>query len=630
MIVSALLTSVGINFGLCVLFFALYSILRKQPVNYNIYVPRLVAEDKSRTSYFNIGRLLPTPEWMGRAWKPTEDEILSSSGLDAVVFMRIITFSLKVFTLAGIIGVFILLPVNCTGDQLQDINFANLTSNSLDVFTISNVNNGSKRLWIHFCAVYVLTIFICYLLYYEYKYISSKRIAYFDSSKPQPHQFTILVHSIPVSAGGSISNNVQSFFMEYHPTTYLSHLVVQKTYIFSNLAMRKEVQAAFVSFKSRYGAAMALHLQQSDDPTEWVTEQAPEPHDVYWPFFSSSFMLKWILNLVVIVAYVLLTILFFIPVLIVQGLNNLSQLEVLFPFLTSILKITFVSQVVTGYLPNLLLQLFLKMTPPVMKFLSSIQGFPSPNFNCLIITSHIIIIIVVIIIYLVIISVQASFFIAYVVTSGWASTSSELFRLIPLIWSLLRKPFSEPTTDEFEAPSFSYHWDIPRVLFFCLLGIIYFFLAPLILPFLLVYFCLGYIIYRNQFINVYAPKYETGGKYWPIVHNSIIFSLVLMHALAVGIFTLKRLSLASSLMFPLPVMTLLFNAYCRKRFLPIFTAFSAQRLIKKDIDDSSDPELMAEFFSKLVIAYQEPASSPLDHSTNCDSETYPLLSPTQF
>lgn len=102
--------------------------------------------------------------------------------------------------------------------------------------------------------------------------------------------------------------------------------------------MRKEVQAAFVSFKSRYGAAMALHLQQSDDPTEWVTEQAPEPHDVYWPFFSSSFMLKWILNLVVIVAYVLLTILFFIPVLIVQGLNNLSQLEVLFPFLTSILK----------------------------------------------------------------------------------------------------------------------------------------------------------------------------------------------------------------------------------------------------------------------------------------------------
>lgn len=656
MIVSALLTSVGINFGLCVLFFALYSILRKQPGNFNIYVPRLVAEDKSRTSYFNIGRLLPTPEWMGHAWKPTEDEMLSSSGLDAVVFMRTITFSLKVFTLAGIIGVFILLPVNCTGDQLQDINFANLTNNSLDIFTIANVNNGSKRLWIHFCAAYVLTIFICYLLYHEYKYISSKRIAYFDSSKPQPHQFTILVHSIPVSAGSSISNIVQSFFMEYHPSTYLSHLVVHKAYRFHNIAeMRVEVQAAFVSFKSRYGAAMALRLQQSDNPTEWVTEQAPEPHDVYWPFFSSSFMLKWILNLVGIVAFVLLTILFFIPVLIVQGLNNLSQLEVLFPFLTSILKITFVTQVVTGYLPNLLLQLFLKMTPPVMKFLSSIQGFISYSEIMRSACMKVLVLIVWNIFFAnvfsgsifyqlsfvlepknyparlaVAVPAQASFFIAYVVTSGWTSTSSELFRLIPLICSLLRKPCSEPTSDEFEAPSFSYHWDVPRVLFFCLLGIIYFFLAPLILPFLLVYFCLGYIIYRNQFIYVYAPKYETGGKYWPIVHNSIIFSLVLMHAIAVGTFTLKKLSLASSLMFPLPVMTLLFNEYCRKRFLPIFTAFSAQRLIEMDRDDSSNPGLMAEFFSKLVTAYEEPALSTLDHSTNSDSETSPLLSSNQL
>lgn len=79
-----------------------------------------------------------------------------------------------------------------------------------------------------------------------------------------------------------------------------------------------------------------------------------------------------------------------------------------------------------------------------------------------------------------------------------------------------------------------------------------------------------------QFINVYEPKYETAGKFWPIVHNSTIFSLVLMHAIAVGIFTLKKLSLASTLIFPLPVLTLLFNEYCRKRFLPNFIAYSAE------------------------------------------------------
>lgn len=79
-----------------------------------------------------------------------------------------------------------------------------------------------------------------------------------------------------------------------------------------------------------------------------------------------------------------------------------------------------------------------------------------------------------------------------------------------------------------------------------------------------------------QLLNVYAPKFETGGKFWPIVHNSTIFSLLLMHVIAIGIFGLKKLPLASSLVIPLPVLTLLFNEYCRKRFLPIFEAYPTE------------------------------------------------------
>lgn len=38
---------------------------------------------------------------------------------------------------------------------------------------------------------------------------------------------------------------------------------------------------------------------------------------------------------------------------------------------------TFVSQVVTGYLPNLILQLFLSLVPPIMIIFSSMQGYIS-------------------------------------------------------------------------------------------------------------------------------------------------------------------------------------------------------------------------------------------------------------
>lgn len=226
---SALLTSVGINTALCVLFLTLYSILRKQPSNYEVYVPRLLVEGTSkRRSHFNFERLIPSAGWVAKAWKLSEEELYSSSGLDGVVFMRIITFSVKIFTFAGVIGIFVLLPVNCWGNQLQDFDVANFTSNSLDVFTISNINSGSKWLWVHFSAVYVVTGFICLLLFNEYKLISSRRISYFYSSKPQPHQFAILVNSIPTSSS-SISDSVDSFFKELYPSSYLSHVVVRRT-----------------------------------------------------------------------------------------------------------------------------------------------------------------------------------------------------------------------------------------------------------------------------------------------------------------------------------------------------------------------------------------------------------------
>lgn len=93
MILSALLTSVGINLGLCFLFFTLYSILRKQPNNVKVYAPRLVAEGKAQESgHFNLERLVPSAGWVSTAWRITEEEMLLKFGLDAVVLMRIFIF----------------------------------------------------------------------------------------------------------------------------------------------------------------------------------------------------------------------------------------------------------------------------------------------------------------------------------------------------------------------------------------------------------------------------------------------------------------------------------------------------------------------------------------------------------
>nr|XP_027187716.1 CSC1-like protein HYP1 isoform X2 [Cicer arietinum] len=685
MILSALLTSVAINLGLCLLFFTLYSILRKQPGNITVYVPRLVAEGKVKEGgHFNLERLLPTAGWVRKAWEPTEEEFLLNCGLDAFVFMRIFVFSLKVFTFGGIIGMFVLFPINYMGSQLSDD--SDFQHKSLDSFSVSNVNNGSNRLWIHFSAAYVFTGVVCYLLYFR---------------------------GIPIPPGSTCTDAVERFFSEYHPSTYLSHSVVRRSNKLHNLitdadklykrltnlkqkndapkkqtregclglfgpkvdildhyerrleniednvrkeqssVASKEVPAAFVSFKTRFGAAIALNIQEGVNPTEWITEEAPEPHDVYWPFFTVSFLKRWISKLVVFVAYTSLTILFLIPVAIVQGLTHLDQLETLFPFLKGILRLSVVSQVITGYLPSLILQLFLSFIPPTMIMLSSLQGYISRSQIQKSACTKVLLFTIWNIFFANVLSgsalyrvnvffepksiprvlaeavpSQASFFIAYVVTSGWTTIASELLRLTTLISNFISRTFCRNGDDDFEPPSIPYHSEIPRIRLFGLLGVTYFLLAPLILPFLLIYFCLGYIIFRNQFLKVYVPKFETGGEFWPTVHNSTIFSLVLMHVIAIGIFGLKNLPLAAGLTLPLPILTLLFNEYCQKRFLPIFKHFPLECLIKKDRAEQNEHN-MSEFYDKMANAYNDPALMPIKYSERSDSQRTPLLHSSQ-
>lgn len=91
--VAALLTSAGINIALCVVLLSLYSILRKQPGNVCVYFGRRLAQERiGREDPFCFDRLIPSASWIVKAWVTSDEEILAAGGLDAVVFLRIVSF----------------------------------------------------------------------------------------------------------------------------------------------------------------------------------------------------------------------------------------------------------------------------------------------------------------------------------------------------------------------------------------------------------------------------------------------------------------------------------------------------------------------------------------------------------
>ncbi|GLJ27283.1 hypothetical protein SUGI_0535560 [Cryptomeria japonica] len=651
-----------------------------------------------------VSLLIPSAGWIMKAWETSEEDILAYAGLDALVFIRIFVFSIRIFGISALLCIFVLLPINYTSAKFQPGDFSRIASESLDIFTILHIPGGSKRLWAHVFALYVITGAACFLLYFEYKHIAERRLAVFNNSLPRPNHFTILVRGIPISDKNSLSDTVERFFTQYYPLTYHSHQMIYRTgrvqalmddaekiykkivhFKSQNNFQRqahpvgclglcgrkmdpldlytkklelvernarhgnsdhfqeaKELPAAFVSFKSRISATVAAQVRQSSNPMLWMTELAPEPEDVYWSNLSIPCRQLWFRKIVVLLGSIALSFVFFIPVAFVQGLSQLDQLQRYFPFLHKVLRTKFASQFITGYLPSVIQQLFMYTIPPIMMFFSAIQGCVSYSGKKKSACAKMIYFSVWNLFFVNVLSgsvigqintiisnpkelpnrlakqvpIQATFFTTYILTSGYASLSSELLQLFSLISNVCTLCTSKSTRVAQSVPSFPYHQEIPKVLLFGLLGFTCSVLAPLILPILLLYFSLGFIIYRNQVLNVYCYKYDTGGQYWPVVHNGTIFSLILTQVIALGVFGVKKFPLASGLMVPLIVFSLLFNEYCRQRFYHIFENYSAEILIDKDREDDQSGQL-DNFLETLDSKYLHPTLQPVELS---DSE----------
>jgi hypothetical protein len=98
------------------------------------------------------------------------------------------------------------------------------------------------------------------------------------------------------------------------------------------------VPAAFVSFRSRWGAAVCAQTQQTSNPTVWLTEWAPEPRDVYWDNLSIPFVYLKIRRLIIAVAFFFLNFFYVLPIAFVQSLANIEGIEKAAPFLKPLIE----------------------------------------------------------------------------------------------------------------------------------------------------------------------------------------------------------------------------------------------------------------------------------------------------
>lgn len=394
--------------------------------------------------------------------------------------------------------------------------------------------------------------------------------------------------------------------------------------------------AAFVSFKSRWGAAVCAQTQQTRNPTIWLTEWAPEPRDVYWPNLAIPYVSLSVRRLIIAVAFFFLTFFFMIPIAFVQTLASLDGIQKAAPWLKPLIDVPFIKSFIQGFLPGIALKLFLIFLPAILMMMSKFEGFgsisslerraasryylfsfvniflgnvltgtalqqldsfihqPANSYPATIGTA---------------IPLKASFFITYIMVDGWAGIAAEVLMLKPLIIYHLKNFFlvkTEKDREEAMDPgSIGFNTGEPRIQLYFLLGLVYAAVTPSVLPFIIIFFGLAYVVFRHQMINVYNQQYESAAAFWPDVHVRVIIALVVSQIVLMGLLTTKRAASSTPFLIVLPILTIWFHRYCKGRFESAFVTYPLQEAMMKDtLERATEPNLNIKGY--LQHAYVHP------------------------
>ncbi|KAI7847979.1 hypothetical protein BDC45DRAFT_524542 [Circinella umbellata] len=166
------------------------------------------------------------------------------------------------------------------------------------------------------------------------------------------------------------------------------------------------------------------------------------------------------------------------------------------------------------------------------------------------------------------ISDVSTFWINYVCIKALGLTM-EMAQLVPLLIITLRKWITRPSPRELrevaQPPEFDYPLAYNMLLFFFTITLLYSAIAPLILPFALLFFTMSTVVYKYMLMYIFVTKTESGGRIWPVLFQAIMISTLLFQVLMIIILSLKDGYIQCYVLIPLPILTIIFQYFYYRR-----------------------------------------------------------------
>ncbi|XP_078438558.1 early-responsive to dehydration stress protein (ERD4) isoform X2 [Wolffia australiana] len=328
----------------------------------------------------------------------------------------------------------------------------------------------------------------------------------------------------------------------------------------------KQLNAAIVVFNGVPAAAAAAQSLQARTGDRWLVSEAPEPREIIWPNLAKlSYERK--VREIAVYGIVFLTVVFYmIPIGLITAFTTLDNLKKYLPFTKPVVDIGVVRTALEAYLPQIALIVFLALLPKFLLMLSRLEGIPSQ--------SHVVRAASGKYFYFIIFNVflgvtvggalfksfkqieknpnstisllgsslpgSATFFLTFVALQFFVGDGLELSRLVPLILYRLKRKFLCKTEKEIKAAwapgDLGYATRVPNDMLIVTIVLCYAVIAPLIIPFGVLYFGISWLVFRNQALKVYIAEYESYGRMWPHMHKRILAALVIYQLTMIGYF----------------------------------------------------------------------------------------------
>jgi hypothetical protein len=185
--------------------------------------------------------------WVPQVFKMSEAEVIRCAGVDAAMYLKILRMGFELFLAVSFLVMVIILPINCTGDEVDNLIATNTTATndatgekytftSLDKTTISNIPSHSSMLWAHAVITWAVT-FVAYWWLWKYnKEALRLRIFYLLNQPAGAESHTVLLQDVPGVAYGTIPNRADGTLLKIIPKS-VKQKAFQQTEMLANKGM---------------------------------------------------------------------------------------------------------------------------------------------------------------------------------------------------------------------------------------------------------------------------------------------------------------------------------------------------------------------------------------------------------